>query len=286
MCKMSYDSTLSLDYLIRTPIFVEDEEAKIYLGTLLSNSVQYTFEIASGVCGVMSRIQDFMRRHPKTMAFGIRDRDYDEDDSGNWQKTNRRCFALQRHEVENYCIDPQAIAGYLKEFKGISVDVDDISRFAYEYSKGIVFAVAYNSYMSELERDICRSCLKHVRIYSKSYDQLTENEKSHTIVTEQDALLSLSKFAAKDYHDIDVKFSQKLEMTKDCLSSVDGDWIKLFPGKEIVMAVWLKFVGNKDFDIGLVKYIAETQLKKDAMPTDIKALFDIIKQKSNTPADI
>jgi len=280
MSEPSYDATLPLHNAIRIPIFVEDEETKVYLENAFPNLlVSHEFISASGACGVLSRIQDYEQKHNKAKAFAIRDRDYGEDDSVNWARPNRRCFALRRHEIENYCIDSKAISAYASERLGQKLAPDEIGAYVRRYANDIVYAVSYNSLVSKLEQRVCR-VFKHVSIYPKCNDALGDAEKLKTIISVEDAKDRISDIRFTGLESLEGELTAEISIMNNALSSSDNVWLKLFPGKEILKAIRCRFFASSPCDDSMVRFVAIYQQKNDSVSEDLKSLMSVVVEKS------
>ena len=279
MSEVSYDPSLALNNAIRIPVFVEDDETKVYFENAFPElCISYEFIVASGTLGVASRIQEYSLKHHNSKAFGIRDRDYGDDDFPNWPNAKRCSFALRRHEIENYCLDWKAISSCASVRLNVKVEGGDIEAFARGYAKGITCAVAYNSLISKLEKEIHSSVLQCVRIYSKPYESLSSEEADKTIRSIEDVRARLSKIKAYAFSSVEDMLDTEIKRYMASLES--GDWLVLFPGKEILDAIRCRFFATSPNDDSLIRFVAQHQKANDCIAEDLTKLKDVIVGKS------
>ena len=281
MSEVSYDPSLALNNAIRIPIFVEDDETKVYFENAFTElCISHEFIVASGTFGVASRIQEYSQKHHNAKAFGVRDRDYGDDDSLNWCKAERCSFALRRHEIENYCLNWKFISLYASERLHIDVKMGDIESFAKDYAKGIAYAVAYNSMISKLEKEVHCSVLQCVRIYSKPYESLSAVESDKTIRSIEDARARLFKIKSHAFSFVEDMLDA--EVARYMASLVSDDWLVLFPGKEILDAIRCRFFASAPSDDSLIRFVAQHQKADGSIAEDLTRLKAVIVDKSST----
>lgn len=281
MPEISYDASLPLTNAIRIPVFVEDEETMTYWENAFTDLlVTHEFVVASGSLGVSSRIQDHLRKHPDAFAFGIRDRDYDQDRHSDWCNPMSRSFVLRRHEIENYCLEWQAISEFARQRLNLHISSTDIAVFAREYALEIVYAVAYNSLICKLEREVCCAAFKQVEIYAKRSAHLNETERSKTILSCEDAHARLLQIRNFEFSTIDEKLNAEIDRYKEAIESAQNDWIVIFPGKEILAAIRCKFFARFPNDDSLIRFVAQYQRDNNSVPDDLKELKGIIVSRS------
>lgn len=289
--KPSFDASLSLEHAVRIPIFVEDPETAIYFESLFPElATQYYFDVASGFFGVASRLQSHKEKHPESVAFGIRDRDYGQDESSKWKDVEQFNLSLRRFEIENYCLDWEALAHYSQERLSIALKPETIRMFAVEYAHDIIYAVAYNAMSWQSDSRFCKMLPSAVKIYAKPYSRLSELERTKTITTLQEAE---SLFDATDFSQFLInggnvqtaltetrrQIALLSERYLADLGAMDDVWIWTFPGKEILRAICAEFFNMGSDNQSVIRFVAEWQ-SKAGVPSDLKELKDCIRRKS------
>ncbi|MHC5536763.1 hypothetical protein ACYOEI_00645 [Singulisphaera rosea] len=92
-------------------LWVEDELTRSYLSVVWNDNPAVAFFIAGGNEGVHAAVKDAENAGLPTV-FGLLDRDFRPTNRNHWFTPGKtfRTFVLPVHEIENYLLDPSALA--------------------------------------------------------------------------------------------------------------------------------------------------------------------------------
>ncbi|MEZ0181704.1 AAA family ATPase [Flavobacterium oncorhynchi] len=211
--------------------------------------------------------------------FLIRDKDYLTEDMITKYKNHKsgNIFVLERHEIENYLIIPDVISKVLNEIFNIDKSPSDVQK---------VFHQCANSISASVVRDLI-SFRANLLLQPEDFSMgkflnnqtlFTENGLETKIDTEKLISEKFLSISASILQNINESFSgnsiQQIinnSILEVQLSLQDGNWIKLFPGKEL-LSLFCKKLGIVEvaFQNSIIKELAHD---KNLIDTDLKNII-------------
>jgi hypothetical protein len=274
---MSVDHSLDPLYTnARCVVWVEDPFTQVYLGALW-NDQDFVFPVV----GNQQAVQSMVRRAAALgfpNVFGVVDRDFARFNPSTWNKPDQRVFRLSRHEIENYCLDPSAIAECLLNTIGRSQQ--DIETRLQELLASQVPWLAYRRVLHEMEEELLRD-----------FPGQSNSAQLPSISDAERAILSSTWYAAirvrtNAWDAPRVRTSLVAVVRELQAALVNGTWVNDFSGKEIFRPLrGFVYAPTKagDHDADFARSIAERQRVNNAAVSELTALHQILRQRCGLP---
>lgn len=216
-------------------LWVEDELTRTYLDAAWGPQGDIGLLIARNSENVRTIVTN-ARKEGLTNVFGLQDRDFGAGGFGDWDR-KRPVLRLDSHEVENFLLDPAALATNVLNRSKRSVA--EIEQRLFEAAQGMTWGMALGATMQWLR--------------TKLFDQFPASGSLVTVASERDALSRIldggwlqhvqgfpgaltSEAIAARLREFEVEFRKQLET---------NEWRKSFGGKEILSRV-LSWVAPAD----------------------------------------
>lgn len=219
------------------------------------------------------------RRNGVSNVFGVVDRDFYETNYQKWGRSELRYFVLPVHEIENYLLDPAALAGCDANTNNRTVaDIDARMRAK---AKDLVWWMA------------CRHTIKRLR--KLCWDNFMPVPKVSEVTDLQSAcdhITSTDWFNALPVHAGQMTDSTQVE------TWVNGQWIAY--SADLAMDEWRRSFAGKElfrhargdiyqppqvatsltYDIDVAKSVASWQVANGQVPTELSELLNAIQAKA------
>jgi hypothetical protein len=256
-------------------IWVEDSLTDEYLTQLWADPAMNLL-VAGGRPGVKSLVETAARTKV-TKVFGIVDRDFGSTNRDRWADPEVRVFRLGRHEIENYLLDANAMAGCSLNNQKLSVS--EVQAKLLELAKQQTYWLA------------CRSLLRHVDTELKAdfpvpkVTELTSSEAAERFLESSPWLTGLSERVGrlvqpegwkKRLHDEAGRYQQGL---------TDGSWVEhcsagdMIPTIRSILFKKPKSQSIEVTDSDFAKAVSAWQIANDAIPADLLDLHDIVRTR-------
>jgi len=281
---MPRDASRASLYRGKINLWVEDETTRSYLAALWTDP-DILFLIGGGNDGVKAIVKDAERAGFQNV-FGVVDRDLRASNRDGWAEASRniRTFVLPAHEIENYLLDPAALAACPYNNRGHSPR--QIEGFLNGHAGRLCWWVACCDVVAELKQ--------------RFRDGFMENPKYPNVAGEMAAINHILNDAW--FQKLD---QEKARSTPDDVRQLmierhraasgrlgDGSWRIEFAGKEILRHVgtqivdWTKMsrpATKVEFESDLAKEVADWQVKNGAVPPDLVDLRSALKTRIRRP---
>jgi hypothetical protein len=270
-------------------LWVEDELTREYLSEVWSNPPDVFFLIGGGNEGVSAVLKD-AESAGYSNVFGMIDRDFRPTNRADWKapgKTFRR-FVLPVHEIENYLLDPEALAASRLNTLGKTED---------EIEDDLIRAASRLTWWAACRRVVAK-------LKARFREQFIPDPPCGTIADESAAFNHIchSGWFRKLSHEAgrstesDVK---KLLSAANRLARFQlnrGSWRTEYAGKEIYRDIGSRICDRTspalrgyqptqvEFDVDLAKDIAVGQLANNRVPHDLVALLEALRLRIGTAA--
>ncbi len=272
-------------------LWVEDELTREYLSAVWNNPPDVFFLIGGGNEGVSAVLKDAESAgYPN--VFGIIDRDFRPTNRDDWSaggKTFRR-FVLPVHEIENYLLDPEALA---------ASRLNTLGKTGAEIEKYLIEAASRLTWWAACRRVVAK-------LKARFREQFVPDPPCGTIADESAALnhIRQSGWFRKLSHEAGRSTESdvgKLLSAAHRLASFQlkrGSWREDFAGKEIYHDVGSRICNRNhrslrgyqptqvEFDIALAKDVAAEQVANNQVPHDLVDLLAALRFRisSTTPS--
>jgi hypothetical protein len=274
------NTAINLSDLYRGQInlWVEDPLTKSYLAEIWEGDPAILFLIGGGVDGVRSVIED-ARNNNFHNVFGLIDRDFRESNYSAWldPKKNPRTFVLPVHELENFLLDPDALAG---------CDVNNLARSADEIVE----------LLQTRARELCwwMACRDVIFQYAGEFRNNFTGHPAATIKNEQEAHAHIcesewfTSFAEKANRVDKTEVSNRLNnaYAEAILRIQSGRWRNEFAGKELFRDIRSRIYDSREkvasptvLDSDVALSIAQWQLANEKVPDELKILREALKMR-------
>jgi len=273
--------SISMLYSAPVVLWVEDELSRDYLSQLWQDDPLVKFCISGGAENIRGVVHD-ARLNNYRHVFGMIDRDFGKSNRSRWFDEGIEVFILDVHEIENYLLVPEALAGCsLNTGKRSSAEIQGR---LYERSNKLCAWMACRKTISEIRGRLfgdfithppCEavSCLKDAEQYIRESDWF-----SSIGVRTGDLQKSGNIYASLNQADEEYK------------RHLHGDtWAGEFSGKELFRHVrdWVYTTSNRmgpQRDSDLAKSVAGWQVENESIPSAMGDLLKAIKRTGDMSA--
>jgi hypothetical protein len=275
---MAVDADLMKLYRRPMNLWVEDALTSEYLNEAWREP-RILFLIAGSSESVKPVVTQ-ARANGATNVFGLIDRDFEATNEPRWANPDLRHFILRAHEMENYLLDAEAIAG---------CEVNNRERLAAEiqarmsqFAESLLYWMAANAVIKRIRQ----TCLNDFIVRPKQAELRSEGEILTYIKSSpwyqgfpgRVSEISSTKIIQDWIDDEVAKLSEDLK---------NGNWCRTFCGKEIFRNVRAfvydppvaPSVSSATHDIDLARSIARWQASNIRIPADLVALLKHIRTK-------
>ncbi len=264
---------ISLSISTTTPLMVvvEDILTRDYLRALWGSPIDADFHVGGGNEGVKS-IVDLCHKEGYPNVVGVLDRDYSPTSVPGWfdQSKTFRTFVLPVHEIENYLLDPWALAASRYHNRGL--DVTEIEARMATKAADLCWWTACRETVAELKRRFREPFIPDPS--QSIVDEITARE----YICESVWFKKLGGEAARSTES-DVHTLLAADHAVAVGRLADGTWRREFTGKELYhdVAGWMcdmnRISGQQpsraDFFADVAKGVAAWQESNDAIPLDL-----------------
>jgi hypothetical protein len=261
-------------------LWVEDKLTRAYLNALW-RSPDVMFFIGGGNEGVRAIVND-AEKHGLPNVFALTDRDYRPSNKPHWADTNKtfRTFVMPVHEIENYLLDSQALAGI--RLNNIGKGEIEIEEFMKTAAGRLCWWAACRDVVAELRHrfregflgdpgcDIDSRARAEDHICNSDWFRRLAGEYARTTADE------IRRLIGEAHHKADG-------------SLADGSWKNEFAGKEILRDVGSRICDQTrlgshsptaaEFDEDLAKQVGQWQTENNSVPTDLTDLLKALRQR-------
>jgi hypothetical protein len=263
-------------------LWVEDELTREYLSAVWNFPTDVFFLIGGGNEGVGAVVKDAASAGFANV-FGLVDRDFRPTNRSNWNAAGKtfRTFVLPVHEIENYLLDPEALA---------ASRLNTLKRTAAQIEGYLVAASGRLTWWAA-----CRHVVAELK--GRFREPFVADPPCGTIADEASAVdhictspwfVKLAPEAARTrQEDVRRLLADAHREAESQLS--DGTWRTEFAGKEIYHDVGSRICDRRalgrpgyqptqvEFDIDLAKNIAEGQVANNRIHDDLLALLEALR---------
>ncbi|MCD6327075.1 hypothetical protein J7M28_05935 [bacterium] len=264
-------------------VWVEDALTEAYLNRLWEDN---EIRILVAGCGptVGAATTDAHKAGAK-FVFGVRDRDFGKTNFTSWPNDSKqiRVFRPPRHEIENYLLDWEALAGCSENRRGRQAhDIEaDVRKHAVSLNWWLATVRTLFDLSTELTRKFPGSPGQtKINTYQEAVVYILNQGNWHSHVCK------LPETSLKNDKIESLLKSHKKQIDK---ASNGEEWIKTFPGKELLgkasafIRTRPKNVKKPTHDIDLAKAIAGWQVTNNQRPSDLMTLRQCLRQRAGLP---
>lgn len=262
-------------------LWVEDGLTRDYLRAAWGNPLEVAFRITGRADAIEPILNDAVAGKQKNV-FGSIDRDFGTTNYPEWTAANKtfRRFILPVHEIENFLLDSQSLAGCGLNTHGRSAD--EIEARLRAVAREQRWWMACRSVIAEIRERFFADFMEHPRVNAIA----TRAAAEKCIL--KSAWLAQLQPRANQTTEADIK--QKLAAAHQQFNEQlkHDNWKEVFSGKEIFSAVrgWLYVppppppspstsVQNSD----LARSAAEWQVEHGKVPEPVIRLLEVLRQR-------
>ena len=254
-------------------LYVEDSVSLVYLKNLWNDPV-ITFFLGGGNEGVTTVIRiDREAGHPN--VFGVVDRDYGPSNRDRWGSPDLRLFRLSVHEIENYLLEPQALAS--SRWNNVRLSAVRIDELMLEAARKRCWYEA------------CRTVLEIIR--SRFRDNFIGDPPQNVadMTAAQRHLCESAWFRSLNAHATRTTATNVADQLRDAHQRAteqlaDGSWRREYSGKEVFKDIASRIcdrqklggVRSSELYNDLAQAVAEWQLANEQIPTDLVTLRSLL----------
>jgi hypothetical protein len=261
-------------------LWVEDELTRSYLSAVW-NDPTVAFLVGGGNEGVRAVVHDAEEsRFPN--VFGLIDRDFRRSNKAGWFDPNKtfRTFVLPVHEIENYLLDPNALAA--APLNNLGKKPTEIEDFMQSRATRLCWWAACRDVIAEL-----RVRFREGFVGDPSCE-LTGKSEAHDHICDSAWFRRLASECGRTTPD---EIGQLIDdaYQKADRSLADGSWKNEFAGKEILRDVGSRICDQTKlrsrspsqavFDEDLAKQVGEWQRLNGAVRIDLTELRQALHQR-------
>ncbi len=257
----------------RIHLWVEDSVTREYLGACWNDS-DIVFHIAGGNQGVDAILKDAQDQGFVTV-FGFVDQDFGPTNRGDWRnpaKTFRR-FVSGAHEVENYLLDTEALAGC-----NLNTDRRTPAQITQRFEQRaaeLVWWTACRRVIKQLRAEFCQGFVTHPKC-----PDVTDLQTAQGWIVTQDWFKQIK--ARANLVSTPGEIAQRLNVAyRDADTELkDGRWRTSFSGKELFRHardyVYTKHpaptASATDLDADVARSVAQWQVASNRVPAEVTEL--------------
>lgn len=271
-------------FLSQKPIvlIVEDRMTKEYLIQAWGPDEQFFNILATGGSNTVKGVVVDLRRHGSKAVFGLVDRDFGEANVVDWSRPNDPpiIFRPSFHELENVLLDWPALAGCdLNQRRTSPRTAQEIQQTATDEAKKQPWWLA------------CRKCLgSHQQLMGKDFPNKPKLSDMHGFQPAFDHIANsawqsdLAARTAQILNKTDLKTALRDAHRQYDQDLTDDRWVQTYSGKEIFNVLLSRIhdvpkTPTSEPDVDLAKSVAKWQFEHSAVPEEIDALRQVLKQR-------
>jgi len=256
-------------------LWVEDPLTRYYLETLWSNDLNLGLLVAGGHEGTRA-VAEMAYRDRIHHVFGLVDRDFGNTNRQHWASPpmDLRCYRTEVHEVENFLLDPDALAA--SEYNSRARTSDDILSHLQQTASKLVWWMACRQTLAELRKSVTDAfpIAPPIRPEVNSTTALQHILGSSWYTTRSDMV--------SDWDESRVRgtLNSHYDTFKGALDR--GDWKRCFSGKEIFISIcdFISTIGiEKTLREEVAKDVAAFQRKHTTVPAELMELRDSLYKR-------
>ncbi len=286
-------TTTSMEPLLssrRIVLWVEDMTTKEYLLKIWQpEDSLFQILIAGSNESVKAVVHDNIKSG-YDHVFGLIDRDFGDSNRHRWGEPNNGLsvfkperFKPERHEIENYLLDWDALAGCTENSRNNRTR-NEIETRANGFAAELLCWMACRQTIVTLRERLLGNFPLHPRL--NKIDSL-DKAKDYIMKSRHwwRALPGTNQYIANE-RNISLELKWTHGNHKDDLE--DGNWVKSFSGKEIYchikgFMVNARYAPVETMDTDLAKSVAEWQFANGAIPQELLDLKDCLKTRVGIP---
>jgi hypothetical protein len=273
----------SLPALYSAPLilWVEDPVVRDYLSSVWGDS-DLRFLIAGGNAGISPVVRS-ARQEGHTHVYGLVDRDFRTSNRPNWLNpaSDFTVFVPEAHEIENYLLDPQALAGCSLNTGGQSAAA--IEARLVQRASELTWWMACRAVLAELRQPVIDGFPRHpgpplVTNLATAEAHICSSQWYVDLPSQVAAITTQGHVANRLRH-----FQGLMQR-----SVAAGEWKRDFSGKELFRSVrdWVYrggTAGHSARDSDLAKAIGTWQREHAAIPAELAELRTAIRTRAGLP---
>jgi hypothetical protein len=278
---MTAESSIPSLYRGKINLWVEDVLTREYLKGIWEDDPDFFFLIAGGNENIAAILKDAEERG-YTNVFGYVDRDFGPSNRANWTDTTKRArrFVSNSHEIENFLLDKDALAGCALNTESRSAP--DIDNRLKARASELVWWMACRSVIVELRKDFREDFLEHPKC-----PDVYDLDSAERYITSQGWFAGL-KIRAYNVS-APGEISKRVTAAKGIMANTidDGSWRIHFSGKELFRHVrgliYKKLprsdVSKTELDLDVAKSVARWQVDNCSVPKELVVLRQVMRQR-------
>jgi hypothetical protein len=262
-------------------LVVEDRITKEYLVAAWGAEEQFfTIIVAGGHRVVDGFVNDF-RRHDQMHVFGLLDRDFGITNQPRWRapSDSPTVLRLPRHELENYLLDWDALAGCELNKKCRNRTTTDIEARGKSEATKQPWWLACRGQLHEIQKALGKDFPVHPTLGS-----VTSDQSALDVITQSPWFAEMAPRLATACDDVALKSNIQATGARYSAQLSCADWLQDFSGKEI-FAILQSYVytspgkNNPEPEVELARSIGAWQFANGRVPADIQELKEALKQR-------
>jgi hypothetical protein len=262
-------------------LWVEDPLVRDYLQSVWGDSA-FGFLIGGGNAGIRP-VVEAARQDGHSHVYGLVDRDFGVSNRAKWlnSASSLAVFVPCAHEVENYLIDPVALAGCALNTGGR--DAAAIEARLVQRAGGLTWWMACRAVLSELRQVVLDDFPRHagppqVNSLATATDYIS-NSPWYTALPGK-----VAAAAGPGYVSARLQHFHRMMLN----AVANGDWRTEFSGKELLRDIrdWVYLGGATSGaarDSDLAKAVGQWQRANNAVPTEVIELRAAIRTRQGLP---
>ncbi|MBN2498690.1 MAG: DUF4435 domain-containing protein [Deltaproteobacteria bacterium] len=257
-------------------LWVEDELSRDYLSQLWQDDPLIKFCIAGGKENIRGVVHD-ARSQGFRHVCGLLDRDFGVSNRDRWSRNEHGIFIPDVHEIENYLLDPDALAGC--ELNTEPRSAEEIGDRLRQRADELRAWMACRKTIIEMREVTLRDFLPH-----PTCEEIPDIEQAKSYIEDSAWYSSLDErtqeLVRPNY------LSDRLKADHDSYGScLEGDaWIKEFSGKELLHHIrdWIYTRGSgrgiqRDSDVA--KAVGRWQVENGFIPQVLSELLAALRSR-------
>lgn len=278
---MTAESSIPSLYRGKINLWVEDVLTREYLKDIWEDDPDFFFLIAGGKENISAILKD-AEEQGYSNVFGYVDRDFGQSNRAGWTDMTKcaRRFVSDLHEIENFLLDKDALAGCALNTESRSApEIDD--RLKARASE-LVWWMACRSVIIELRKDFREDFLEHPKC-----PDVCDLDSAEKYITSQGWFSGLKARADKVSATGEIR--KCVTTAKGFMTNTidDGSWRIHFSGKELFRHVrgWVYTkpprldASKTELDLDVAKSVARWQVDNGSVPPELMDLRQAMRQR-------
>lgn len=262
-------------------LWVEDELTRAYLSVVWNDDPAVAFFIAGGNEGVHAIVKD-AENAGLPNVFGLIDRDFRPTNRDHWLTPGKsfRTFVLPVHEIENYLLDPPALAAC--NLNNLKLSESQIEDRLVATAERLTWWAACRDVIAELKHRFRNGFI------ADPPQTIADEEAAAKHICASAWFSKLPRESSRSAEpDVRQLLAEAYTNASACVSS--GRWRVEFAGKEVYRDIGSRICDQNrlhgyrptpnDFDIDLAKDIAAKQAATLRVPADLTDLILALRSR-------